>query len=159
MTVGYGHSADGYYAVENVTVNPNAKALSDNIDALTRLIKSIGDFSNWGKITKAEIAKLFERFMSRPTDVEVNAYGDSRFSDDVIDGCFKKVAADLPYEQIRDQWIFRKLLIVLGIHKKTIYESSWLEGSTVKCGKNVKRCLRHIRLYKLLIFGRKQLIG
>ena len=159
MTIGYGHNSKGYYPLENEVKNPNSEMISSNIAAMTCLLNHIRDFNRWETIKKAELTRLFTLLMSSLTDIEIEAYGELLFSDDVIDGCFKKVAAELTYDQIKDQRIMRKLLILLGIRKRTIYESSWIEGSAVKCGVNVKRCLRHIRFYKFLVFARKQFNG
>ena len=45
--------------------------------------------------------------MSEPSIVEVKAYGDNLFSDDVIDGNYKKTAAELTWEQKKSK-IFEK---------------------------------------------------
>ena len=104
--------------------------------------------------------KLFGMFMAEPTETEVKCYGDMLFSDDVSDAAFKKAAAELSWEDIKNQRFLNKLMIVSGIRKAVIHESSWIEGSTVKAGRSVKetkREFRHIRNYKKFVFARKQI--
>lgn len=43
-----------------------------------------------------------------------------------------KTAAELTWEQIRNQRFLRRMMIVSGVRKATLYESAWLEGSIVK---------------------------
>lgn len=98
--------------------------------------------------------------MSKPDEAEANSYGDNLFSDDVNDGCFKKVAAELSIEDIRNQRFLNKLAIILGIKKGTIRESSWIEGSALKAYKDAassQKEYRHIRRYKYFVFARKQI--
>ena len=102
-----------------------------------------------------------------PSIVEVKAYGDNLFSDDVIDGNYKKTAAELTWEQIRNQRFLRRMMIVSGVRKATLYESAWLEGSIVKAefrenksedtGRKAQLESLHVRIYKYFVFLRKQL--
>lgn len=102
--------------------------------------------------------KLLNMFMAYPTETEVFAYGDSLFSDDVLEGNRKKAAAELTEQEIRDQRVFSRLLIGAGIRKAVIHESAWIEGSIVRCGKHVRRNLTHARLYKYLVFAKKAIL-
>lgn len=159
MTVGYQTVANTTYPIKKGQTNPNVDILLDNEDVLKRLLSHMKSAEPWESIDKKTIKKLFMLFMARPTEMEVSAYGDVKFSDDVLDGEYQSVAAELSYRQIKDQWFFNKLLIISGIRKKAIYESAWLEGSAVRCGKRIKNNLRHIRRYKRFVYARKQIHG
>lgn len=157
MTIRYERDDGRVIPVHNHEQNPNYESMDDNIKVLKELLSNIKSLEEWKKIDRKCIEKLFGLFMARPSTFELVAYGDMRFSDDVIDGNYQKTAAELTYEQIRDQWFTNKLLIVSGINKKPIYESAWIEGSAVRCGKNIKKNLKHIRRYKRFVYIRKQM--
>ena len=157
MTVGY-HLVNDYFSpIKNESKNPNSAAIAENVRALNLLLDEIDDFREWSNLSKATLQSLFSLLMANPTNWELEAFGDNEFSDDVIDGCFKKVAADLTYDQIKNQRLANKLLILSGIRKNTIHESAWLEGSVIRCGHNTESSLRHIRLYKYVMYKRKQM--
>lgn len=110
--------------------------------------------SGSGKLTQ----RLMKVFMAEPTKLEVAAYGDNLFTDDVLDGNWKRVAAELTQEQIRDQRFLNKLWILLGRRQAEIRESAWIEGSIVRCGgRSWRRNLWHARLYKYFVYARKQI--
>lgn len=124
--------------------------------------KRIGEKTNRRKNESARkkadakfVEKLLSRFMGRPTELEVTAYGNLLFSDDVLEGNLKKVAADLTAEEIRGQRFVNKAMIMLGFRKGEIHESAWLEGSIIKEGSHVRTALRHAALYKYFIYLRK----
>ena len=69
------------------------------------------------------------------------------------------MAAELSVEDLKNQRLINKLLIVLGIKHKTIRESAWIEGSAVKAygnTNNSNRELGHIRTYKTFVYRKKQ---
>ncbi len=159
MTIGYEKKEDHYKPVFCENANPNGLQMEQNLMALQLFLKHLKTDQET-LIGLPVIEKLFYRFMSEPSLLEVKAYGDNRFSDDVMEGTLKKVAAELSEEQIRNQRFFRKLLIIAGIRKATIYESAWLEGSTARLYEKqpglARKEYRHIRLYKAFVFGKKQ---
>lgn len=165
---GYIRNAAGYHPVENKEDNPNKEQMQRNIDALRCFAASISsDMYGTPSITKLETIaeKNLSLFMSNPCQLEVECYGFNYFSDDVIDGNYKEVAGNLSLKQIQNQHLLRKLLIILGIKKETIHESAWIEGSLARyCLTEEelpefkkKKEFFQIRLYKKLIFLRKQL--
>ena len=167
MTKGYTRIEDKYVPVMNSVNNPNADQMQKNIESLQTLLSKIVFEKNERIIDTEIIEKLFYLFMSEPSIVEVKAYGDNLFCDDVIDGNYKKTAAELNWEQIKNQRFLRRLMIVSGVRKATIYESAWLEGSIVKAefdegkdenmGRKSQLESLHVRIYKYFVFLRKQL--
>ena len=105
---------NGYAPVMNDAHNPNADQMKKNIEALQMLLAQISFEKEKNTIDIGTIEKLFYLFMSEPSIVEVKAYGDNLFSDDVIDGNYKKTAAELTWEQIRNQRFLRRMMIVSG---------------------------------------------
>ena len=167
MTKSYDKLENGYAPVMNDAHNPNADQMKKNIEALQMLLAQISFEKEKNTIDIGTIEKLFYLFMSEPSIVEVKAYGDNLFSDDVIDGNYKKTAAELTWEQIRNQRFLRRMMIVSGVRKATLYESAWLEGSIVKAefrenksedtGRKAQLESLHVRIYKYFVFLRKQL--
>ena len=94
--------------------------------------------------------------MGTPSKEELIAYGDIKFSDDVLEGSLQKVAAELSDGEIRNQRFLNKALIMLGMKKGIIHESAWIEGSIVRNGKRVNSYLRHARLYKYFVYIKKR---
>lgn len=157
MTLSYELTTDGYKAVKESNGNPNRRQMNENIGVLKSFLEKYADNLVDLDIKKLEAIteKLMELFMSKPTMLEVESYGNNRFSADLLEDSQKKVAAELTYEQIKDQWFVNKLMIMIGLKKATIYESAWLEGSAVRCGKRIKENLMHIKLYKYFVNIRK----
>jgi len=158
MALGYRVDGERYVAIKDTSGNPNREQMKENIHLLDDFLTGY-NAANSCKIDVKKLINITEKvmrfFMSTPTEVEVAAYGDNRFSADLLEGSQKKVAAELTYRQIKDQWFVSKLLIMRGVKKATIYESAWLEGSAVRCGKRVNTNLRHIRWYKYFVYFRK----
>jgi len=157
MTMYYRKKDGSFLPVKDSSGNPNSLMLKRNLAALQDFLAALEEtFSGepGGGIRLAE--KLFILFMSRPTETEVLAYGDSLFSDDVLEGNRKKAAAELTEKEIRNQRLLSRLLIAAGIRKTTIRESAWIEGSIVRCGRHVRVNLAHVRLYKYFVFAKKQ---
>lgn len=160
MTLEY-ELMDGKYVPKTGVPNPNALTIEENTEALKLFISQLLKKDEIEALTDWNVCeKLFGMFMAEPTETEVECYGDMLFSDDVSDAAFKKAAAELSWEDIKNQRFLNKLMIVSGIKKAVIHESSWIEGSTVKAGRSVKetkREFRHIRNYKKFVFARKQI--
>lgn len=153
MTVCYREKDGKFLPVKVPDGNPNGQQTGRNLAVLKDFLAKLEDVPAAWRILPTE--KLFNMFMAYPTETEVLAYGDSLFSDDVLEGNRKKAAAELTEREIRDQRFFGRLLIGAGIRKAVIRESAWIEGSIVRCGKHVRRNLAHARLYKYLVFAKK----
>ncbi|MCM1193873.1 MAG: hypothetical protein NC123_18725 [Butyrivibrio sp.] len=162
MTVCYREKDGRFLPVKDSSGNPNSLQLERNLAALENFLAALEKAPGQpaagrpGRKDTFLAEKLFDLFMAHPTETEVLAYGDNLFSDDVLDGNRKKAAAELTEQEIRNQRFLSRLLIAAGIRKSAIRESAWIEGSIVRCGKHVKRNLIHARLYKYLVFARKQ---
>jgi len=159
MTVGYKKERDNYRPILKDTANPNKDRIKNNIEVLSMLLDRIKKEEPALPDT-AMCEKLFKLFMTVPSEIEVGIFGEYLFSDDVTDGSYKKAAADLSIEDIKNQRLLNKIFIVLGIKKATIRESAWIEGSAVKAYKDENKSiceLKHIRRYKYFVFKRKQI--
>ena len=172
MTVGYAKDNGKYIPVFYEQKNPNEKQMKRNVEALKIYLQQleIGEGICKTEINTQSIQEeLLIRFMANPTMLEYECYGKNLFSDDVLDGNYKEVATPLTWEQIRNQRFLNKILIISGLKKATIYESAWLEGSTVRAAQNSNYVnknkkekiltseLRHIRFWKKCVFLRKQM--
>lgn len=157
MTLGYEKGQEGFLPVRSPEGNPNRRQLERNVEILKTFLEALKDApaeEHRDSIRLAE--RLFHLLMACPTETEVSAYGDSLFSDDVLDGNQKQAAAVLTEQEIRDQRLLSRLLVAGGVKKAVIHESAWIEGSIARCGRHRKRNLIHAKLYKLLIYARKQ---
>lgn len=165
MTLYYEKREDSYVPVADFIENPNKEQIEKNCQILVRYWKiyetviTIGRFSTdiSAKKRSTFVKQLLSKLMGEPMALEVETYGDLLFSDDVLEGNLKKVAADLTEEEIRQQHFFNKAMIMLGIRKTEIHESAWIEGSIVKEGHHVKSNLFHARLYKYFVYLKKLL--
>ncbi len=161
MTVGYRRQGGIIQPRMGKLANPNGGMMHRNAEALSIFLSLYMEEKEKEHIARFVIEKLFDLFMSEPTMVEVRAYGDNRFSDDVIEDGYQKVAAELSVRDIQNQHFIRKLCIVKGIKKAVIHESAWLEGSVARQFEHQPRRMRleygHIRFYKWVIFARKQI--
>ncbi len=177
MTVGYGRRNGRYLPQLDPAGNPNGAFLRRNLEALQSFLEIFGRLSEacgeaagfcgvkhrFGirrhfKLYDARnlTKKRFALLMARPSLVETESFGGLFFSEDVLTGIDREVAAPLRQEEIRDLYILRRLAILNGWKKGNIRESAWAEGSIVRCGSNIRKNLRHTRWYKYLVYGRKQ---
>ena len=99
--------------------------------------------------------QLLSACMSHPTRLELLAYGDLLFSDDVLENDRKKISAELSAEELKSQHLMYKALIMLGLKKGTLRESAWIEGSIVKNGTHIRRNLWYAAWYKYFVYIRK----
>lgn len=162
MTTGYQNAGDEYIPVKSDSRNPNFLMIRNNISLLEKMLDAMPlDKCDMPLIDRQTIYRLFRLFMAEPACLEVNAYGDNKFSDNVLDDGCKSVAAQLDTEQIKNLRFMSKLMIITGIKKAQLRESAWIEGSTVRAfgddTRKRKREFRHIRLYKRFIYLRKQM--
>lgn len=155
MTIGYSKEVDRYIPQMDMEQNPNKEIIQDNIRRLLNYLNQISVYDKQSDVQFVE--KLLKPLMAHPTKTEVEEFGNLLFSDDVLEGNLKKVAAELSYEEIANQRFIPKMLIMLGISKKEIHESAWIEGSIVRLGKSVDRSLRSAERYKKFVYIRKRI--
>ncbi|MCR5665896.1 MAG: hypothetical protein K6G01_03640 [Eubacterium sp.] len=171
MVESYQRNGERYEPVLSKVESPNGKTLHKNAELLHKLLeKIIGQKSQKvdaedllalylnslsGSIDITE--KLYQLVMSEPGAWEANYYGSFLFSDDVIDGHMKNAANVLSQQEIKDLRAISKLKIMLGVSKKVIHESAWIEGSIVNAGGHVKKNLRGARRAKYLTHLRQSL--
>lgn len=163
MTVGYENKEGPYLPVTDFAKNPNAVQIAVNcinlenyMEAYMHLHRASDEIDKTNhKESVSFVEKLLNTAMGNPTDWEVQCYGDLLFSDDVLEGNLKKVAAELTTEEIRTQRFVNKALIMLGIKKEEIHESAWIEGSIRRNGVQVRKSLFHAKLYKYFVYLRK----
>ena len=109
---------------------------------------------DWKKARRIT-GKLLRLFMGHPSRAEAACYGALRFSDDVLDTDTKQTAEKLSEQELCENHVWNKILVMFGIRKKYIKESAWYEGSAVLSGKNVKKHWRQYALYKYLLYIRQ----
>ena len=162
MTIGYKSTEEGYTYETKDKANSNKEQIERNIKVLELLLENMSseaDKKAYDYKKSLEFVKdICWIFMSNPTEVEVECFGNCTFSDDVLEAGKLNVAADLTKEEINNGKLLSKLLIVSGLKKAVIKESAWIEGSVVKAhGSNSGKELKAIRRYKHVMFLRKQM--
>lgn len=164
MTLSYSKNDEGYAPVYDSLKNPNAAHIQKNINILKSYLDTYADDicaeKRWfdkqeDKQGLRVVSRLLREIMGKPSKEEVLAYGDSLFSDDVLEGQLQKVAAELSDGDIHNQRFLNKALLMLGLKKGVIHESAWLEGSIVRNGRSVMSNLWHARLYKYFVYIKK----
>lgn len=155
MTIGYDEKKGVYVPATDLRQNPNKQVIQKNIRQLQAYMDDISTYEKHGDATYVE--KLLSQMMAVPTKLEVDEFGNLLFSDDVLEGNLKKVAAELNHDEIVNQRFLHKALIMLGVSKKEIHESAWIEGSIVRLGEDVGRSLRSARRYKKFVYIRKRI--
>lgn len=162
MTIGYCRVEGSYVPVRERMTNLNqvqmeryAELLKEYLKEYDRQCRGAEEVCQYNNVRLVE--QLLKNLMGKPSQVEVEAFGSSWFSDDVLEKEVQKVSADLSEGEIRQQHFFQKMFCMLGIRKERIRESAWIEGSIIKNGKHVKRNLRHIRWYKYILYIRKRM--
>lgn len=167
MTLRYRKQGDKYVPVTDFAENPNKALIEENCQCLAEYMNIYAKLLHNYEITqnvekpnnyKARlkfIKALLSKFMGEPTTLEVGSFGDLLFSDDVLEGNLKKVAADLTAAEIHTQRFLNKAFIMLGIKKEEIHESAWIEGSIVKEGRHISQNLFHAKVYKYFVYIRK----
>ncbi len=160
MTIGYDKNGEVYIPISDLHRNPNYEMVEKNCDLLQRYLdiyEEVSKCNESGKPQSQFVEDLFKEFMGNPTGAELSAFGNVLFSDDVLEGNLKKVAAELSEEEIKQQHFINKALIMRGFKKGEIHESAWIEGSIAKLGSNAKKNLWHARCYKYFVYIRKML--
>ena len=104
---------------------------------------------------RSVLYRLFKAFMGYPSRPEADVFGSLPFSDDVLEGRERPIAAPLSKEELRANHVLPKLLAMTGIRRTPVRESAWYEGSAVRNGADTGRHLRQHVLYQYLRHGRK----
>ena len=159
MTLRYEKSEVGYVPIYSSDENANASSVRNHIESLKNYtVLWLTKVQNIYEDTDYEmLERLLGMCMALPSVIEAQILGSGKFSDDVLEHSMKTVAARLTQEDIKNQRLLNRLMIVSGMKKKVIRESAWIEGSIVLNGTNVKKNLRHVRIYKYFVYLRKQL--
>jgi hypothetical protein len=159
MTMRYEQQEGAYQPVQSRRDNPNATVLEANLHILKDVLADERTIPWVLSLQEKDHRKLTEdllsSFMGQPSREEAEAYGKLLFSDDVTEEHLRPVAAPLSEQEIRNQRLVSKALILAGIKKGTIHESAWLEGSILRLGSHVADNLRHARWYKAFVYLRK----
>lgn len=180
MTLGY-ENEDGYYRPVYAEVSlVHQKFMKETEYRIMRYIRRKADtmLTNGVKEDKAyeygsleeylaqmdvrqnhrTIHSLLKAFMSEPTMQEAELFGGLQFSDDVLEESGQEIAASLSQQELKDNHVENKALIMLGVKKGHVKESAWYEGSAVRSGRNVGKHLRRYAGYKYLLYLRKKRI-
>lgn len=162
MTIGYRYNNGRVECIQSLP-NVNGDMHIRSTDALTNLIDRYMNCVNTPQISLDLVRKVLSKLMSEPMRLEIAAYADKLFSDDVTDKDSACVAGKLSEKDIHNQRLIKKICIVKGLIKETIHESAWLEGSAARLYINkphraIKE-YRHIRMYKCFVYARKQITG
>lgn len=160
MTLGYQKLGEVYVPVEGKE-NPNKEQMEWNAAVLKTYVRQYLKAALLPKqpvvceTQSGFVELLLSRFMGRPEKFEVDIYGEYLFSDDVLEGGFQEAAKELSEVQIRQQDLFYRIFVKLGVIKGALAESAWMEGSIVRGGRQVKKYLRHVFCYRYFIYIRK----
>lgn len=160
MTLYYKKEENEIQPVRDAAYNPNHKQLKKNLRILKEYLSVyMGTVSAKQELERPADVTLVEQLLSYlmgdPSAFEVEAYGGILFSDDVLETDLKHVSAKLTGEEIRQQRLFNKILIMTGLRQGVIRESAWIEGSIVAHGESVRSNRWHAILYKYFIYLRK----
>lgn len=153
MTIGY--RFDGKYVpVRETESNLNSDRIQRNVNWLLQLIAE-PDYLVKCNLPIIEIEKRLKRLMSYPSKEEAELFGTYIFSDDVLSANSQHLAAKLSINEVRNLHVVRRLLIMKGIFKTALKDTSWPEGSIARNGRNQRWHLFENRVYKYLIYIRK----
>ena len=161
MCIGYERTKDGIVPLKE-------KRMSDSMAVLSGVLEEVeeqaedekedlpGRVTDWHIQDPGETQKKLLRLMAHPSREEAEVFGNMAFSDDLLDTGLT-LAAPLNEEQIKENRFFFRSLSMTGLRNAPVYESAWMEGSILMCGRNVRRHLWHNRLYKYALYYRKQM--
>lgn len=161
MTLGYEETGGRYLPIYG-DVGQGRKEFARRLESyltpyLKHLMGGIGkDLFLYGGVEQdlTAIRRLFRLFMGTPTPGEAEAFGSLPFSDDVVEGGDRQIAALLTEEQLRDHHILSRWMIHKGLRKNQFRESAWYTGSAVRGGRHIPRHLRQYALYQFLRHAR-----
>ena len=165
MVKSYQKKDGGFHAVLSDIENPNKKMLEGNEAVLKNFLKGMRRhpealkryFDEFGENEIKIVGRILSTLMSNPTSWEADVFGGGLFSDDLDDSHMRKTANELTQKEIRDLGIISKSLIALGLSKKVIHESAWIEASIVNAKKNVAMNLFFAKLAKTLTYVRQNM--
>lgn len=106
---------------------------------------------------RKRIWREMERLMSRPGRCQAEAFGRMKFTDDVLDAGHV-LAPVLPEREIRRNHFAARILSMTGIRREPVRESAWMEGSIVRSGGQVRLHLLQYRIYKYLLYIKKDIL-
>lgn len=164
MVEGYEYKNDRYRPVFTGFVNPNSAELERNAELIIRYTDRMlkiskceaVSYDNGRELVRAlnagnQISEaLYSKLMSCPDEWEASYYGGFLFSDDISDDHLRNTANRLSQQDIKNLRAISKLKIMLGLSKKIIHESAWIEGSIVNAKENKEKNLRAARRAKYL---------
>ena len=156
MTLGY-EEKDGIYMPVFAKVSPGRKREMESLEKiLSRYVRHAA-----GKLTdineadcerqKKVLQKLAALFMGRPSPEEAERFGSMVFCDDVLEYGNRQLAVKMSRQDLRDNHVISKILVMLGISKKKIRESAWYEGSAVRYSRYPAWHLFQYEVYKYLL--------
>lgn len=157
MTIGYREKNGQFVPIEDDRGNPNADFLRKNEKVLLLYLKYYLRVREIKRNEASFCESLLMRAMAKPKKWEVDAYGDSLFSDDMLEGTMQNVAARFGKKDVEKQRLRYRVPVMLGLQKGRVSDSAWIEGSLVRCGEHERTALIRTAVYKSMIYVRKAL--
>jgi hypothetical protein len=162
MTLGYRHTGEAFVPIYGDIPDSRKAFVRQTGDWLMRYIQQLTQ-EKWGPADfaadRAVLFRLFKAFMGHPTPQEAAVFGSLPFSDDVLEGRERPIAAPLSQPELRANHALPRLLAMTGAVHSPVRESAWYEGSAVGSGAHTRRHLRQNVLYQYLRHGRKILLA
>lgn len=169
MTLGYEKKSDAVMPVYAEIRNSNkffneitGRFMDSFTESLAAKIGSEDKKAAFGHLCRLgdpeKIKPLLDTFMGEPSRSEAHVYGSLPFSDDVLDEKEQPVAALMSQDELMTNHPLKKVMILTGISKEKIRESAWYEGSAVRNGEKVDVHLRAYRIYKCMLYGKKEVL-
>lgn len=159
MTCGYVREKAHVIPQKETVDNPNSDRIKDNIEILNTLLEDSEYLDGIEHTSKNRYTRELQRIMSHPSKEEAEYIGSYWFSDDVNQNSLQEIAVPLTISEVRNTHALKRALIMSGHSTEKLKDSAWLEGSIVRCGKNINYHLWHCRWYKRLIYIRKCLMN
>ncbi|MBO5176995.1 MAG: hypothetical protein J6C07_06025 [Lachnospiraceae bacterium] len=154
MTVGYEAGCPVFFNEHNL----NQTRMEQEAEWLKEYLESysLNGLQN-KRVDADQTYQLLKRFMGNPTPEEAEIYGSLLFSDDVTEEHTQRVAAGLTKTEIKSQYVWNRILIMLGKKKQVLKDSAWIEGSVALTEGRHAWQMVNVRWYKYLIYLRKWL--
>ena len=155
MTVGYTKDKMGKYTpVLEQAENPN-KTRINKTSAILREYVSLLE-AGAETLSMKSTFRLLSLMMGKPTLEEAEKFGSYVFYDDVIGEDKQTVATILSKQDIRDNRLLNRLIRKCK-GKQKIRESAWLQGSVVLVLTKPAKELRHVHIYRYVLYTWKQI--
>ena len=162
MTVGYRRSGEGYEPAAEEGRIGNREEL-ELIHGIVE--RRAGEEAErlpvrpalWKTDIGRRLLRRLEQLMGRPGRAQAEAFGRMKFTDDVLDAGHL-LAPVLTEQEIRQNHFWAKLLVLTGIRRQPVKESAWIEGSIVRSGGAVRWHLLQSRIYKYLLYIKKDIL-